>query len=280
MSKKIYDVDKSSAENLKTIRSNYLLTEIKEGFSEFELGDTGIEIKIGKHEGVAQYSNFSKRCRVIAAPEGGKYKVGASVWVTHLIKDTLMDGARISESLRGTEVMYCHEQNILFECDDLTELESQEWIISKAKPKEEKEIGGFTVVEGMDDLEAYVICGALEKGQRITWWEQSPRVELFQNEVQFWAVHKNDVTSINGEPVGEFYRVDDFKDSTFEYRGIELKGTQAKMAELGIERTKGCVIARLENPALEHHGCICLVRKPRRKSLIHQSQVHAILSPA
>lgn len=267
-------------DNFRTIRNNYLLVEIREGFDEFELGNTGIEIKIGAHEGVGGYTNFSKHCRVIAAPEGGKYKVGASVWVTHLIKDTMTDGRKISESLKGVDVMYCHEDNILFECENLLELESDEWMITQAKPKEEKEVGGFIVVEGMDDFEAYVICGAMEKGKRITWWEQVPRVELFQKEVQYWAVHKENVTSVDGKPYGEFYRVDTFNDMEYEYRGVTLKGMTAKMAELGVERMKGCVIGRLENPDLEHHGCTCLVRKPKRKSLIHQSQVHAILSPA
>lgn len=272
MNKEIDTVD-----NLRTIRQNYLLTEIKDGFDEFELGSTGIMIQMRPRTGVIKYTNFSKRCRVVAAPDDGKYKVGASVWVTHLIKDTITDGHRISESLRGVDVMYCHEENILFECDNLLELQSNEWILTQAKPQEQRTVNGLIVVDEMDDLEAYVICGAMEKGKRITWWEQFPRVELWQKEIQYWAVHIDNVTSVDGKPVGEFYKADLFEGAEFDYRGITLKGMQAKMAELGVERMKGCVIARLENPELEHHECTCLVQKPKRKSLIHQSGVHAIV---
>lgn len=266
--------------DVKTIRGNYLMREIKEGFDHFSLGDTSIEIKMMPRTGVGRYTNFSKRCEVLAAPEEGKYKVGASVWVPHLIKDTLFDGGRIHSDLRGVEVMYCNEQNILFECDNLLDLKSDEWIITKVKPEEKREVNGITVIDDFDDLEAYCLAGAMSDNELITWWEQQPRVELWQKEVQYWAVHIDNVSSVNGEPYGDFYKVDTFGGFRFERKGITLKGMIAKMAELKIERMKGCVIARLENPRLEYHEAICLVRKPKRKSLIHQSQVYATLSNA
>lgn len=268
-----------NVKNFSTINSIYLVEEVKEGFDKFELGNTGIQIEMRPRTGVGKFTNFSKRCRVIANSDAAKYEIGENVWLPHNIANNVLDGGKIDSSLSGKDVFYCGEHNVMFTGESLAEIKSDEWVIFQVKKGGVRD-GAILLVESDDDSKGVVVSGALPKGTEITWYTHK-RQEVFQNEVQHWICHIDHVTTINGEinEKAEFYKIDTFEDAEAVVNGIFYKGQAAilKQNNIGSPLPVKHFITRLENQGLPHHGKLAIVRKARKGLFVSLDEVLLIV---
>lgn len=263
-------------EKISTINKTYVIQEVKEGFDNFELGDTGVRIEMRPRTGHGKYTNFSKKCRVICNSPNSKYNIDDIVWVPHTVVDNSKDGAFLGEEWRGKTLIVCGENNILFSGDDLTKIKSDEWVVFEIKKQQqEKTESGLFCVTAENDEEGVVICGALPKGDKITWFT-SKRIEFYQKEVQYWVVHLENITSVNGKTTENFYEIDLFKDYEYKKSGVILKGQRAISAKLGVE-TKRERIMKLINPQLPRHGETVIALKLRQCHYVRPNDVLASL---
>jgi hypothetical protein len=260
-------------ESVNSLGKVYFVKEIKEGFDEFNLGDTDIRIQMRPRTGVGKYTNFSKHCEVKVAPENGKYKVGQQVWVPHLVADNKPSN-RLAQK-HG--LLYCGEHNIMFAGKDITKIKSDDWVVFRIKQQSEVEKNGITLIEEEDDSIGFVVCGFLPEGSKIT-WVSSKRIEIWQKEVQYWVTHKEWVTSLDDEPYGDYYRIDNYKERSGEINGITLKGQPYAQKKFGVvPKDKRYEIIDLYNPCLPNHGKSALFRRVKPMPFVHQDSLVALL---
>lgn len=272
------NVDKLGQIKFQTINGNYLLEEIKEEFDNFKLKGTDIEIQMRPRTGIGKFTNFSKRCRVVANGEGDKYSVGDEVWLPHRIADSKIDGARISPSFAGKNIFRCGEHNIMFTGSDLTQIESDEWVIFQIK-KGKITDGDLAIVSVDDDTSGVVVSGALPKGTEITWYLHK-RQEFYQREIQYWVAHIDHITEINGEinTKADYYKIDTFEDYEVMINGLFYSGQAAKLKERKLSKLPvKHFIAHLQNSRLPYHDQVAIVRQARKGSFVHRSEVLLIL---
>lgn len=258
----------------------YLVEEIKDGFDNFKLGDTDIEIQMRPRVGT-DYTNFSKRCRVLAAAEGAKYVIGQDVWLPHMIANNKINGESIDPSLAGKNILYCAEHNIMFSGEVITEIESDEWVVFQIK-KGKITNGDIIIVSADDDSVGITVSGALPKGTEITWVTHK-RQEVYQKEVQYWVSHIDEITTINGEvnPKCAYYKIDTFDDYETTINGLLFSGQAAKLRECKLSKLPvKHFIARLENQGLPYDGLTAIVRKSRKGQFVHRDEVLLIVENA
>jgi hypothetical protein len=272
-------MDKNEIVN--TLGKTYIVRELKEGFDDFSLGETDVKIQMRPRQGVGKFTNFSNRCEILVAPENGKYKVGQSVFVPNAVVDNKIS-PKIAESL-GVNIkylsgsLYLGEHNILFEGEDITKIEGDEWSVFQIKKQSEVVENGITIIDPEDDTIGYVICGALNKGDKIT-WVSSKRIEIWQKEKQYWVTHKDWITSVNDEPYGEYYRIDNYSKRSGKVNGIELKGQTYARKLFGLSiPDKKYEIIDLYNPCLPNHGKSALFRRVKPMPFVHQDSLVALL---
>jgi hypothetical protein len=259
----------SNVENLGTIKGKYLAIEVKEGFEEFNLGDTDIRIKTVERTGVAKYTNFSHHCKIVGAYPNSRIDVGTHFWTRHEIVDDSFDGSCVASSLAGETVYALREENILFVGDNITTATSYDasnpWVLVRTKGMEKEEKGELVVFSGPNKNIGKVVngVGVLNEGDFITWLPGG-RVEYWQNEVQYWAVNVSRITTLNGKPHGLFYELDLFDDFEWEKGGVILKGRDAARMKYNIKTRKGEHLAILNNPELEHHGKVAIARQSKK----------------
>lgn len=269
MSQKIY-------ENFQTLNGAYLVEETKDGFDNFTLGETDVEIKMMPRTGTKEFANFSNHCIVKYCPENGKYKAGQHIWVPHLIAKNKVDASSFLKDGKG--LLYCGEHNILFDGEDLENVDTQEWVVFRIQQQHEVEENGITVIVPEDDDVGFVISGALEEGDKIT-WVTSKRVEFWQNEKQYWVTHIDSITSVNGRVYGEHYAIDTFKEYELIKDGVILKGQQAamKLNKIDALPSKKHLLVKLSNPDLPYHGKTAIIRRVKPMPYIHQNALEVIL---
>lgn len=262
--------------NFQTLNGAYLLRETKEGFDEFKLGETEVDIKMMPRTGVKDFANFSKHCIVKYRPENGKYQVGQHVWVPHLIAKNQVDASAFLED--GKNLLYCGEHNILFEGEDITKIDTDEWVVFRIQKQHEVEENGITVIVPEDDEIGYVVCGALEESTKIT-WVTSKRVEFWQNEQQYWVTHIEHITSVDDKVYGDYYEIDTFKDYELITGGIVIKGQRAAMKLNKIDNlpSKKHILVKLSNPNLPYHGRTAIIRRVKPMPYVHQNDLEMIL---
>jgi len=261
---------KNDVENLKTIKGKYLAVEIKHNFDDFKLGDTDIEIKMMPRTGTKSYNNFSKHCKIVCSYEGSTLPVGTHFWTRHQVMDTAFDGKYISSELKGESVLATREPNIIFIGEDLKTAKSsgfdgKPWILTQTLQQRKETKGELEIVKGIDNSRAVVINGqgVVEDGAEITWLSGG-RIEYWEKEIQYWAVRVDRITSVNGEPFGNFYELDLFEEFEIERNGIVYKGKQAAEMEYGVNTSRKEHLAKLNNPSLEHHDKVAIVKQTKR----------------
>lgn len=270
-------MNKKNTEKITTINDRYVVQEIKEGFDNFELGDTGVQIQMRPRTGVGKYTNFSKKCKVLVNSANSKYNIGDSVWVSHVIIDNKIDSRFLGEEYIGKDILQCGENNILFAGEDLTEIKSDEWVVFKIKKQEEnKTASGIFCVTEESDEEGVVVCGALPEGTKITWFT-SKRMEYYQKEIQYWVCHLENITTVDGITSDYFYKVDLFADYEYENKGIILKGQKAISTEVGIEVGGREKLMKLSNPNLEMDGNLISALKVKKCDFIRPQDIDITL---
>jgi hypothetical protein len=245
-----------------TLNRKYLVRELKEGFETIERN--GLKLHTAKKTGFEDTANFSNRCEVVVAPEGGKYKRGENVFVHHGIATDRFRNDWFGEVLYATR-----EENIWFKGEKPEDLVDDELIIFKYLKKDIEEHNGIvTQVSSVDELRGEVVSGALPKGVEIT-YRINKEMEFFFNEEQYLITEKKFITSVNGKPFGEWYEYDDFEDEYFDEGLITLKGQLGAQRKYKIEPKHTQKIIKLNNELLPLHGKVVLGSETWQDNYIH-----------
>jgi co-chaperonin GroES (HSP10) len=204
---------------------------------------------------------------VVAAPEKGKYGRGESVFVHHLVKDDAW-----SENFSTKEVLATVEENILFSGTSPEDCADRDVVVFKyLKKKEEKsESGIYTQVSYTDEYKGEVVAGGLPKGSIIT-YRENKELEIWHNEEQYLFMDLVNVTSVDGEPCGDWYEVNDFSDVYFDTGIVALKGQTALAKKYNIELRGRQKIAKLKNENLPYHGKMVLCQERWKDNYLNAS---------
>lgn len=243
-------------ETLTTINRAYIVRELRDGFDTIKHGSLDLLMRTRTGN---KYTNFTNRCRVLAAPKGGKYAVGDVVWVHHFV---------LNQSF-GDD-LYCAEHQIWISGDRIAEVESDELVVFKYRNISEKTTpsGIFLVTfEDTDEknMKGDVVAGALPKGSVIEWIADN-EYEFWQDEQQYLVVDKEHITTIDGVLTEGFY----------EYEKLTLSERQDLFRQHGIMPKKG-FIARLKNSLLPYHGKHCWLSTSSAQRFVRPPEILAIL---
>lgn len=238
-----------------TINSKYLLTELRDGFDYVK--DDGFEIRIRTREGF-KYNDFSQRCKVIAAPEDGMYKVGDIVWVHHFVMDDVYDGT--FDGITDGLIYATREENILFKGSSPEDCVRDGITVFKyLKQEQELSDGVITKVKKDDDFSGIVVAGDIPKGTVIK-YKLNMELELWHNEEQFLVIDTENIMAVNGEPFMDWYEFDPLDDEKFDFGWGFLTGQVGVQEKLGTYVTKKQKIVKLKNPNLKLDGALAIVQ--------------------
>ena len=257
----------SSVNNLETINEKYFAVEVKEGFDKFELGNTGVKIEMRPRTGVGKYTNFSKHVKVIGVSEGCKHPVGTHAWVSHMVVDESFVGDDLFGEYKGEKIYHFKDGGISFIGEDITTADSEHWILCKNRKQRIKENNGIALVDAENPNILEVVNSNeadIPVGSEIE-YIHGKRVEYWQKEVQYWAVMKDRVCSVDGKPYGKYYLLDEFDELEYEHNGLLLKGKKAAQVKYNCIPAKHQKLARLHNPLLPYDGKMALVYQTKRK---------------
>lgn len=258
------NTEEISFTNLSTLRGKYLLKELRDGFDVIE--KNGVTIYKRPSEGF-ELANFSMKCEIIACPEDGKYGKGQHVFVHHFVKNDVW-----SSNFSTDEVLATVEENILFAGESPEDCNEKDVVVFKyLKKKEDATDSGIVTQLGFtDEYKGEVVSGALNKGDIIT-YRTNKELEIFWEEEQYLYIDVMNITSVNGEPVGNWYEVDDFEEEYFDTGIIQLKGQTGLSKKYDIELKGKQKIVRLNNPKLPYHGRMVLCQERWRDNFLNNS---------
>ncbi len=269
-----------SVEKFSVIGNKYFAVEVKEGFDKFNLGDTDIKIEMRPRTGVGKYTNFSNHVKIIARTENGKYSIGDHVWVSNKVVDSSFVAGEEFGEHKGEKIYHFPEEGVAFFGDDITTAKSEHWVLAKHKEHSIKEQNGIAIVENEKHNVLTVVNSgddSIPVGAYIE-FIRTKRVEFWQNEKQYWAILRDLVTSVNGEPYGEYYRLDEFDEFEYEVGGIVIKGNKAAQAKYRVEPTRYQRLAQLINPKLPYHNKVAIAYQTKRDAKFSKHIIYLVES--
>jgi hypothetical protein len=240
-----------------TLRGVYLLKEDRSGFDTIKLTDD-VTLFMRPREGFAS-TNFSNCCRIVHSPENGKYSVGERVWVHHFIVDQ-----RFKRNNKFGEEIYAREEQIFFSAEDITNFKDPDVCVFQYLSTGEHASNGVIIPASTDDNKGRVVTGCFPGGSVIE-FVPNKEYEIFFNEKQYLVIDKRHVTSLDGIPYGDYYRIDAFEN--FEYQGNFgiIKGQLGKQLHEKISLPQKLSLALLYSPSLELDGKTAIVNTPKGK---------------
>ena len=255
-------------ENLEDVNEKYFSVEVKDGFDKFELGDTGIEIEMRPRTGVGKYTNFSNHVEVIGRTEGAKYPIGTHLWVANTVVDSKFIGDEHFGEHEDKPIYHFKDGGVAFVGADITTAYSEHWVLGKTKEHKIEEKNGITLYNAENPNILEVVNSNeddIPAGSEIE-YIHGRRVEFWQKEVQYWAVMKTRVASVDGEPYGKFYKMDEFEELEYEQNGILMTGNKAAQIKYDCIPAKHQKLARLLNPKLPFHNKVALVYQTKSRA--------------
>jgi hypothetical protein len=258
----------NSKEKLSTRRGVYFLQEAREHLDYVSFGS--LKLKSGARQSVG-FSDKSNRFKVVNAPEDGKYKVGQYVWGHHFIYKNPV--AFLKDTFATLET------NIWFAGQSPTTPENLDEELVIFKPYEEPEMASNGIIYQLkkENAKAGTVLIGMEKNATIT-FIINKEYEMFYGEERFFVVDRKWITSVNGEPYGEYYLCD-YMEHTEHYRGgILYYGQAGVRLKYGFDSVNG-FIAKLYNPKLPLHGKVAILDKKGEYSRVSEGRgIVAVLS--
>lgn len=238
-----------SKEKFSTLGGKYIVKESREHIDFISFGS--LTLKSAARESFA-YSDKSNRFEVMYAPEGGLFSVGEHVWGHHFIYDSPFKDCYATL-----------EDNLWFAGDSPTKATKLKdgMVIFKPLKQTEKASNGIVYELAKEvDLVGVVVDGPLPKGAQIT-FVKNKEYEMFYGEERYFVVDIEQVTTVNGEPYGEFYACENFLKYQTEIDGLTVFGQEGKIRELGFSKIKRGILCKLHNTKLPHHGKYAVLQK-------------------
>ena len=258
----------NSKEKLYTRKGVYFVEESRDHYDFISFGS--LKLKTGGRQSVG-FSDHSNRFKVVHAPEDGKYAVGDYVWGHHMIYKSPVS------FIHNTYATL--ESNLWFkgQTPDSPQSSLDGLVIFKAYVEEEKASNGIVYQLKKEDVSRGVVLhGDLPKGSVITYWKNK-EYEMFYGEERFFIVETDNITTLNGQPYGDFYFCDFFENEERLINGITFFGQAAAIRRYGFDSIQGH-IAKLYNPKLPLHGKVAILNKKWEYSKVADGESRGIVA--